>query len=211
MTIRLASAAFIAPEIAIAALVAAPVTRTDVFSRIPANIRVEIRERLSWSRSLIFAAAALAALAANPASASAEDDGGASIWWVKALPFVKAAAYAKAIDDYCFASERYSFAPLELKLDDPRGRLSYMAYEQAKAGRMAFNGEFVEDDEAIRTEADLKAAAHLQNNFDACEPAIEFVENTVVSIPEMMPKLDAMAKKLEANRSATKEKVEATK
>jgi hypothetical protein len=90
-----------------------------------------------------------------------------SIFWIKALPFVKAAAYAEAIDDYCFANKRYSFEAFELDLKDPGRQLSAMAYHQAKAGRLAFNGEFVEDDKAIQKEADLKAVLSMAQKLDA--------------------------------------------
>jgi len=147
-------------------------------------------------------AAAIAAAFIVPAQAEER----VSFWWIRALPFVKAAAYAEAIDDYCFVDKRYSFGMLELHLDDPRSELETMAYRQAEAGRMAFNGEFVEDAKAIRQEANLKAAAHLQNNYAACEPAIAFVEKAIASIPETEPKMLSMAKKLDANRRETKAK-----
>lgn len=129
-----------------------------------------------------------------------------NIFWIKALPFVKAAAYAEAIDDFCFAETRYHLDSFEGDIfHDARHRLQYLALKQSEQGRVAFSGVFVEDDKAIREDADRKASAHLMNNYAACAPAIAFVEKTIGLIPELEPKLQEMAKVLDANRKAAKD------
>ncbi|HEV2898453.1 MAG TPA: hypothetical protein VGX71_11585 [Pseudaminobacter sp.] len=145
-------------------------------------------------KSALFAAALVAATSTAALAQSVTDD-------VRALPFVKANAYAKAIDRFCFADRTYASA-----------RLFQMAAGQATALWGDAADEFAE--------AERAAIDHLKHDQSACAPAMAFVDKATASIEEMRPALAAMRKAIDADRAerqraddevAAKEKVAAQK
>lgn len=119
-------------------------------------------------RSLV-ATAAIAAAFAMPAGADPIDE----------MPYIKAWAYAQAIEDYCFG-------------DAPDKRLADAALKQAEflAGRT----------ERILSDANEMAARHLGGDQSACQPAIAFVERAIAALP------DAELTRLVAQREADKQR-----
>ena len=128
-------------------------------------------------RAKLFAAfIALTASAANAADMMTQDE-------IAKLPFVRALAYAEAIDAYCFPDWHYVTADL-----------AAAAIAQAELQ----NKPFVEPDPA------LEAASLLKRDHSACEAAKAYVNVAAASIPAMRPRMDATLaalKKAEAERN----------
>lgn len=120
-------------------------------------------------------AAALAVVIVAPATADPLE--------IARMPFVKARAYAKAIDRYCFVPTVYS-DKVELR----------------RAARQQDEATFVDAD-ALEEDALL----HLRGDYDACAPAIEFVETTIAALPEVQAKMTAMIEQREAEAKAAAE------
>ena len=127
--------------------------------------------------NLFTAVIAVAATAANAGDMMTKDE-------IAKLPFVRALAYAEAIDAYCFPDWHYVTADLA-------------AAAVTQAGLQ--NKPFIESGQT------LAAANQLKRDHSACEPAKAFVDSVAASIPEMRPRMDATLaalKKEEAERNA---------
>jgi hypothetical protein len=99
-------------------------------------------------------ALALAAAFAMPAQAGPIDE----------MPYIKAWAYAQAIEQYCFGAR-------------PDERLKKAAVIQWNFSSKGISLH------AIR-EASEAAAKHLAGDQSACQPALAFVERTVAALPD---------------------------
>jgi hypothetical protein len=127
--------------------------------------------------NLFAAVIALTASTADAADMMTQDE-------IARLPFVKALAYAEAIDAYCFPDWHYVTADLA-------------AAAVTQAGLQ--DKPFVEPDQA------LEAASQLKRDRSACAPAKALVDSAAASIPAMRPRMDATLaalKKAEAERNA---------
>jgi endonuclease YncB( thermonuclease family) len=136
---------------------------------------------------------AAALLAATSSAALAE-----SVWPgepvgedIRALPFVKAYAYAEAIDRFCFADREYATSDL-----------FGMASDQA---HMLQDVAVLVDAASIQAKAERTAVDHLKRDQSACAPAMAFVDKAVASMPEMKPKMAAMRQAFEGDRAAREE------
>lgn len=85
------------------------------------------------------------------------------------IPFIKVYAYAEAVDDYCFATKKFS------------------NQELAEAASLQ------EDETALNINAAVtKAKRHLGGDQSACAPAIMFIDRTVAELPELKQQFEAM-------------------
>ncbi|MDW9600165.1 hypothetical protein GOA86_17565 [Sinorhizobium meliloti] len=85
------------------------------------------------------------------------------------IPFIKAYAYAEAVDDYCFATKKFSNQDL------------------AKAASLQ------EDETALNINtAVTKAKRHLAGDQSACAPAMTFIDRTVAELPGLKQQFEAM-------------------
>lgn len=84
------------------------------------------------------------------------------------MPFVRAYAYAEAIDRYCFPEKSYT------QDVGPSIRQAVAFQDTLKPGILA--------------SAERDAADHLRGEYLACAPAMKFVERTVVQAPELVGK-----------------------
>jgi hypothetical protein len=96
--------------------------------------------------------------------------------WVKAftdeiieMPFIRAYAYAEAIDRYCFPEKSYT------QDVGPSIRQAVAFQDSLEPGILA--------------SAERDAADHLRGEYLACAPAMKFVERTVVQAPDLVGKL----------------------
>ena len=127
--------------------------------------------------NLLTAVIALAATAVHADNTLTKDE-------IGRLPFIRALAYAEAIDAHCFPDWHYVTADLA-------------AAAVTQAGLQ--NKPLVESGQT------LEAANQLKRDHSACEPAKAFVDSVAASIPEMRPRMDttlAALKKEEAERNA---------
>ncbi|MDX0124484.1 hypothetical protein GOC15_07535 [Sinorhizobium meliloti] len=85
------------------------------------------------------------------------------------ISFIKAYAYAEAVDDYCFATKKFSNQDL------------------AKAASLQ------EDETALHINtAVTKAKRHLAGDQSACAPAMTFIDRTVAELPGLKQQFEAM-------------------
>lgn len=96
---------------------------------------------------------------------------------IRNLPFVKASAYAIAINEYCFPAKPFA-----------TDELYKAARRQVIYGEMIENGDM--HDKAIE-----RAGQHLMTNTAACEPATAYVTETIEAFPKRKAELDALVKR----------------
>ena len=89
------------------------------------------------------------------------------------LPFIRAYAYAEAIDRYCFPEKPGVGSIL---------RETARSQDSFKPGMLA--------------SAERDAAEHLRGEYLACAPATKFVERTVAQIPELANKFTRLMSQL---------------
>ena len=92
------------------------------------------------------------------------------------LPFIRAWAYAEAIDRYCFPEKSYA--------NDVGVGLEETAKSQDRYSQ------------GTLASAERDAAEHLRGEYLACAPAIKFVERTVTQIPELANKFQRLMSQL---------------
>ena len=127
--------------------------------------------------NLFAAVIALAASAADAADMMTKDE-------IARLPFVRALAYAEAIDAYCFPDWHTVTADLA-------------AAAVTQAG--------LQDKPFVEPGQTLEAADLLKRDRSACGPAKAFVDKVAATIPAMRPRMNATLaalKKAEAERNA---------
>jgi hypothetical protein len=100
------------------------------------------------------------------------------------MPFVKARAYARAIDRYCFVATVYS--------DNVELWRAALQQDEATA--------FVDAD---RLEED--ALLHLRGDYNACAPAMKFVETTITALPELQARMTALIEQRDIRLKAAAE------
>ncbi|GLS28471.1 hypothetical protein GCM10007937_01780 [Mesorhizobium albiziae] len=120
-------------------------------------------------RCPLLAAAAIAAAFTLPAYAGQIDE----------MPYIKAWAYAQAIEDYCFG-------------DAPDERLEPAAVAQAALAGISGS--------SLSTIAD-NAAKHLRGDQNACQAAADFVARAIAELPQ----LDAVVAAEKAKQEAEKQ------
>ncbi|QKC83877.1 hypothetical protein EB232_21790 [Mesorhizobium sp. NZP2077] len=84
--------------------------------------------------------------------------------WIE-MPFIRAWAYAEAIDRYCFPAKSYT-------------KVVGVGLEEAAKSQDRFSP-------GMLASAERDAADHLRGEYLACAPAIRFIEDTVVRMPEL--------------------------
>lgn len=85
------------------------------------------------------------------------------------MPFIKAYAYAEAVDEYCFATRKFS------------------NHELADAALLQEDETPLKIDKAV-----TKAKQHLAGDQSACAPAVTFIDRTVAELPELKQQFEAM-------------------
>lgn len=110
---------------------------------------------------------------------------------IQALSFVKANAYAKAIDSYCFADHPFTSQPL-----------ADAASQEAEFREEIGQGEKAAD---IIADANRSAAEHLKVDQSACAPAVSFVGTTAATIEDAKQHVAAIEQNL-ADAKAAQEK-----
>ena len=85
------------------------------------------------------------------------------------MPFIRAWAYAEAIDRYCFPAKAYTKV------------VGVGVAETAKSQDRFSPG--------MLASAERDAADHLRGEYLACAPAMQFVEDTVARMPELLENL----------------------
>ena len=88
------------------------------------------------------------------------------------MPFIRAWAYAEAIDRYCFPAKSYTKV------------VGVGVAETAKSQDRFSPG--------MLASAERDAADHLRGEYLACAPAMQFVEETVARMPELVEKLNVL-------------------
>ena len=120
---------------------------------------------------------------------------------IQALKFTKASAYAKAIDQYCFADHPFATQPLA------------DAAAQEAEFRQEMNGNEQATD--IIADADRSAAEHLKVDQSACAPAATFVDGVAATIEDSKQHMAAIKQtfadaKVAEEKAAQAEKRSAT-
>ncbi|MBZ9602030.1 hypothetical protein [Phyllobacterium chamaecytisi] len=110
---------------------------------------------------------------------------------IQALKFTKASAYAKAIDQYCFADHPFATQPLA------------DAAAQEAEFRQEMNGNEQATD--IIADADRSAAEHLKVDQSACAPAATFVDGVAATIEDSKQHMAAI-KQTFADANAAEQK-----
>ncbi len=141
-------------------------------------------------KRLIIAAATWAVLCG--ASYAVDDKTRAAI---EALSFVKANAYAKAIDAYCFADHPFASQPLA----------------DAASQEAAFRKEIGQGEKAtdIVADANRSAAEHLKVDQSACAPAVSFVGSIAATIEDAKQHVAAIEQNLAQAKAAQEKAVSA--
>lgn len=103
---------------------------------------------------------------------------------IAALPFVKATAYAEAINRYCFPDREYGSVELGL-----------LAVRQAI---LQYKSDFRE----FLSKEISSAADHLKGDYSACAPAMAYVAKSEANLAEDEIRLDSMKKAIEAAEAA---------
>ena len=91
---------------------------------------------------------------------------------IEEMPFIRAWAYAEAIDRYCFSAKSYANVVGVTLKETARHQDSFSPGMLASAER--------------------DAADHLRGEYLACAPAMKFVEETVARMPELVEKLNVL-------------------
>lgn len=98
------------------------------------------------------------------------------------MPFIRAWAYAEAIDRYCFPAKSYT-------------KVVGVGIEEAAKSQDRFSP-------GMLTSAEHDAADHLRGEYLACSPAMRFVEDTVARMPELNTQLTVAELRLNDARAA---------
>ncbi|QGU20817.1 hypothetical protein MCHK_09970 [Mesorhizobium huakuii 7653R] len=101
--------------------------------------------------------------------------------WIE-MPFIRAWAYAEAIDRYCFPAKSYT-------------KVVGVGIEEAAKSQDRFSL-------GMLASAELDAADHLRGEYLACAPAMRFIEDTVVRMPEFENQLTTAQLRLNDARAA---------